>query len=656
VGLFSPWFLAGLAALGLPIWLHLLRQFKRTPQPFSSLMFFERQIQSSSKHRRLRYITLLLLRLALLALLCLLFANPFLNRASNAVAPHKLTVIAVDRSFSMRDHTRLSDAKADAVRFIRQLPSGSSIQLLAFDSHAVPVTQPGTDKTAIIEALNTIDPSDEASSYGEFSRAMRVMEQTTGLGLDVHLFTDAQQTSMPAAFSDLQLGPHTALAIQEIGTGPSPNWAVQSVSVPAKTYDAKNIRLNAAIAGWQTGPVNRKVTVTLDGNTVASKEVSVPASGSAEVEFDNLTIPFGVHRGQVQIEPHDDLPADDTFLFSIERADPAKVLFLANAGRTADSFFYKSALDASTATGLKVQPSDTLSVELSQFALVVLNDPSELERGTAGALSDYVSKGGAILIAAGPATARSGVIPVSGNHITATGNSQGAQVKTSEILATDVFDNVQFLSTPRITPQAGDRILATFQDGSPILLEQLKGEGRILMFASTLDNSSSDFPIHSGFLPFVAATGAYLTGQTGDASSSTVGSAIVLRQSKSQSAAADVIGPDGKHEFPLSEGTRIISFNPLHEGFYDVHAANGKRRLVAVDADRRESNLEKIPAETLILWRNTSNGVVTASTAVVDSNVVQVSLWRYVLTFLLIAAIVESIFASRYLSEERQAS
>ena len=157
MGLFSPWFLAGLAALGLPIWLHLLRQFKRTPLPFSSLMFFERQIQSSSKHRRLRYITLLLLRLALLALLCLLFANPFLNRASNAVAPHKLTVIAVDRSFSMRDHNRLSDAKADAVRFVQQLPSGASIQLLAFDSHAVPVTQPGTDKTAIIEALNTIE-------------------------------------------------------------------------------------------------------------------------------------------------------------------------------------------------------------------------------------------------------------------------------------------------------------------------------------------------------------------------------------------------------------------------------------------------------------------------------------------------------------------
>jgi len=40
VGFLAPWFLAGLAAVGLPIWLHLLKQHKTTPLPFSSMMFF----------------------------------------------------------------------------------------------------------------------------------------------------------------------------------------------------------------------------------------------------------------------------------------------------------------------------------------------------------------------------------------------------------------------------------------------------------------------------------------------------------------------------------------------------------------------------------------------------------------------------------------
>ncbi len=47
---------AGLAALALPVWLHLLKKHRSTPLPFASLMFFERRTQSSVKHRRLRYL------------------------------------------------------------------------------------------------------------------------------------------------------------------------------------------------------------------------------------------------------------------------------------------------------------------------------------------------------------------------------------------------------------------------------------------------------------------------------------------------------------------------------------------------------------------------------------------------------------------------
>ena len=64
MGFLTPWFLAGAAAVGLPVWLHLLRKHKTTPLPFSSLMFFERRTQSSIKHRRLRYLVLFALRTA----------------------------------------------------------------------------------------------------------------------------------------------------------------------------------------------------------------------------------------------------------------------------------------------------------------------------------------------------------------------------------------------------------------------------------------------------------------------------------------------------------------------------------------------------------------------------------------------------------------
>ena len=44
------------------------------------------------------------------------------------------------------------------------------------------------------------------------------------------------------------------------------------------------------------------------------------------------------------------------------------------------------------------------------------------------------------------------------------------------------------------------------------------------------------------------------------------------------------------------------------EGFYEIHRANGRQELVAVHADRRESDLTPMPQETLDLWRNTGRG------------------------------------------------
>src|SRR6185295_6124725 len=135
VGFLAPWFLAGLAAIGLPVWLHLLKQHKTTPLPFSSLMFFERRTQSSIKHRRLRYLVLFALRTALVILLALAFARPFINSATVASAGGgKLLVLAVDNSFSMRQGDRLERAKTGAVQALSNLRPEDRALALTFGS------------------------------------------------------------------------------------------------------------------------------------------------------------------------------------------------------------------------------------------------------------------------------------------------------------------------------------------------------------------------------------------------------------------------------------------------------------------------------------------------------------------------------------------
>src|SRR5215469_14263650 len=113
MGLFSPWFLAGIAGVALPLYLHLLKRQTQQPKHVSSLMFYESRTQSSTRHRRLHYLLLLSLRLLVLLLLILAFANPFVNRNPAAVASSRLVLLVVDNSFSMRAGTpRLFDAQA----------------------------------------------------------------------------------------------------------------------------------------------------------------------------------------------------------------------------------------------------------------------------------------------------------------------------------------------------------------------------------------------------------------------------------------------------------------------------------------------------------------------------------------------------------------
>ncbi len=661
MGLAAPWFLAGLLAVGLPLWLHLLRQYKRTPTPFSSLMFFERRVQSSVRHRRLRYLLLLAMRLALLILLALAFANPYVNRNAEISGRRKLTLIALDRSFSMRAGSRMADAKKEAHRLVDALNSHDVAQVAAVDAHLEVFTQYESDKGLLNAAIDSIVPTDSASSYGEFARALRVMDKNGDMFIDAHLISDMQQTSMPSqGFKDLQLEAHTALALHPVSSGQTPNWAVETVSIPAQVYDPKQTRLTATIAGWATPAASRKVSLILNGKAVASKDVAVAANGRAGLEFNGFDVPYGDNRGELRIEPQDSLPLDDTYAFSLHRADPRRVLFLYANGRNREAFYYKSAIESSASTGLTVTLAaleQAANQDFSKFAFVVLSDPGDLGSAAAQALCGYVQKGGAVLIAAGVNTAYAGKIPMSSDKAALDRVAQGVGFVDDQnpaLIGAGKFENVQFFQSVHVQPKADARILAKFADGSPLLIEERMGEGRVLTLAATLDNVGNDFPLHSSFLPFVVQSGHYLAGADDMQSSVVAGSPIALRRSQSQVTAADVIGPDGKHELPLSQASKAMIYEPLTSGFYEVQTASGRRSLYAVNADRRESDLTRIPNETLDLWRNTGNMSPQAKAEGVHTQTLPWRLWRYVLLVVLAATLMESIFASRYLKEERQ--
>jgi aerotolerance regulator-like protein/VWA domain-containing protein len=668
VGFLAPWFLAGAFAVGLPLYIHLLRQYRSTPHPFSSLMFFERRTQSSIKHRRLRYLLLLSLRVLLLLLIALAFANPFVSRTGGAMGSRKMLIIAVDNSFSMRYGDHLARAKQAALNAVSNLNQGERGQVLAVGSRVHFLTQPVEDPNQLKAAIQGIQPSDEQSSYGELARALRTISQTSRIPLEVHFASDLQKSSMPPAFADLRLGSDTKLVFHSVADSSDPNWMVESVTAPAKIYDPKKVRVQAVVAGVNTPATKRTVSLTLDGKTLETKSVDVPANGRASVEFLSLDSPHGFHKGEIRIEPGDSLKEDDRFDFAIERTDPHPVLFLHPAGQDRDELFYRSALESVSEAGFTLEPlavEQAANQSFSKYAFVVLSDVGTMPAGLENSLRAYVASGGSLLIALGPLAAALPRVPVSNETIQGSAYAARTESRFETVAAADAehpalrrankLDGVKFYQVIRVDP-GQSRVVARLTNQAPLLLEKQVGEGRVIVFTSTFDNVGNDLPLHASFVPFVEETARYLGGQQDRSTNVAVDSYIELRSAKERGAAIDVTEPDGSHPLSLKDATTAQTFQVAREGFYDIHRANGREELIAVHADRRESDLTPIPQETLALWKNTGLGPDTPSGdgSAADTQARPWSLWRYALLLVLITAIIESVFASRYLSVEKE--
>lgn len=678
MGFFSPWFLAGLAAVGLPIWLHLLKRHKTDPRPFPSLMFFEKREQSSVMHKRLDYILLFILRTAMLVLLALLFANPFFNKSTPKAQGKKIVVVAVDHSFSMRaaqgGESRLDKAKREALNVISGIPGGVPAEVVALGGQLQAMTQQSMDPSELRGAVASIQPSDGRASFGDLARFTHTLAQSTKTPLEVHLISDLQKTALPPGFADLRLDEDTTLIFHPVG-GALPNWTVENVSAPARIYDPKKFRIQVTIAGFDTPAARRTVSLVVNGKTVQSKQIDVPAgspgqTGRAQTEFVGLEASYGFNRCEVRIDSADALAADDRFPFSVERTDPKKVLFVDEGRSNSAQLYYRTALvDASpdAAFALDVQrPEVAAGANLQNYALVVLNDLGTLPGALNASLERYVNGGGGLLIALGPNSAVMPRVPVANLPIDSNARYAAragdlyltvadADTKHPAIAGLERLIGVRFYQILHVTPDDKSNVLMSLTDQSPLLVERPVGGGRVLIFTGVLDNTTNDLPVHPAYwVPFVQQSAKYLAGGgTEQQTNLPVDGFVELRtQHEAKNAAAEVLDPDGKRALTLEEAAALPSYQLTREGFFQVKTANGQSSLVAAHANRSESDLTPIAQETLDLWRGagSSGGAGDSSSgAGAAAARTPVSLSPYLLLLLLLVVLAQSVVSDRYL-------
>jgi len=135
----APLFFVGLAALAIPVLIHLTQREKKMVQQFPSLMFVRRIPYQTVRRRKLRDIALLCVRLAALMLIVAAFARPFLwrpNAATAIGATAREVVVLLDQSYSMGYSDRWDRAKAAARDAINRLGPSDRASVVLFSSGA----------------------------------------------------------------------------------------------------------------------------------------------------------------------------------------------------------------------------------------------------------------------------------------------------------------------------------------------------------------------------------------------------------------------------------------------------------------------------------------------------------------------------------------
>ena len=670
--LLSPLFLLGGLAVTLPLWLHLLQRQNPIQLPFSSLMFFERRKQAALLERRFRYLVLLAARLALYALLALVFAKPIWERPSRAVLGSlpRFHMIAVDTSMSMGFEGRRDRAVAEAEGIVNAMESGDVAQVLAGGPGVRIVTERTGDRQELLAAIRSLQAGASRNSYGELIEAVRNLIPANSVPVEVHLVSDFQASALPGRFSDVALPTIATLVAHDVADPEAPNWTIESVKGITRLYGAgQKPRIEVTVAGFGTVEARKTVVLRIGGKRVAERSVDVPTSGRASAVFEGFDVPKGSTRAEVALDGGDALALDDRRLVAFDNTEPAPILFLSGQSRRRDVLYYKAALDAGSGSVFEVQaatPKEADRLQPERFAMVVISDVPRLSSLFNERLRNYVEAGGSVLLAVGPkiTLAREAplyekrigearYVPREGERFQVAGEVDASHPALRQV---ERFRRVKFFRYAQLWTGEDDEVAARFADGSPMLVEHKVGDGRLLVFASSLDNVWSDLPVHPVFVPFVVESARYLSGLEESRMQAVIDSVQALRTRRAPGSTVQVFDPDGARVLSLSQSISEEDLQVTQLGFYEIRRS-GESELIAVNPDPRESNLRPMDADMLALWQATGGG--GGETAAFDGAETPIALppfeiWRWLLVLLLLAALIESVVGNQHLKERRE--
>ncbi|HEV8236614.1 MAG TPA: BatA domain-containing protein [Gemmatimonadaceae bacterium] len=672
----APLFLAGLAALSVPVIIHMINRERREVVQFPSLMFLQRIPYRSVRRQKLRHILLLTLRCLALAIVVMAFARPFVRRQGAPQAARsgaRELVVLIDRSYSMGAGDHWTRAQSAARRAVAPLGPADRATIVAFDDDAAAVTPPTHEIATLNAAIGNLRPTSEATRYAPALKlASQILAGTNLPRREVVLISDFQRLGWSVR-DEISFPTGTTITNVDIAAGDTitANAAVADVNIQRSEGERDRATIAARLTNTGAAPLDAvDVTLELNGRVADTRRVVIPAHGATQVRFASMAIPSGTSAGIVHFAVPaaaargDQLATDDRYYFTIAPDAGVSVLVVEpSAARTNQSLFLTRALAIGDRPSFRIDVRKTgglAPADLDNRSLIIFDEVAPPVADGGARLRDFIANGGGVLIVAGdqlPANAWQGewssALPGPiGSVVDRAGDAGGTLAWIDyDHPVFDVFNaprsgdfaTARFLRYRRLTVRpdsgvqraagvadtaSGSHVLARFDDGAPALVEHRVGRGKVLVWASTLDSYWNDLALQPVYLPFVHQVAKYAGRYSGARPWFTAGEVLDLSRHgeltngailsrKSGAGALVVEAPSGaKMRVPSSNEALI----PLHEqGLYEIRpegAARGMGQRVAVNLDPAEANLARIDPEELKASVLASAGGTAATGAV----------------------------------------
>ena len=396
----NPGFLYALAAISIPIIIHLFN-FRRYRKEYFSNVKLLRELQRKTKRRsRLKHLILLLLRIMAIICIVLAFAQPYIPSPNSMINPEESSsvLIYIDNSFSMQgesvDGVLIEEARDKAIDIAASFKASDKFQLITNDFSG--------RHRSFVSLEDFTDFADETGISPDFRYLSGVVERSSSQLSEsksynklIYLISDFQQVS-----SDLEkitLDTNQRVFLVPLRPHASENlfidscWIEDPIILPGQEVDLFVRVRNNSESDVEKLPL--KLNLNQRQRAVASIDIKKNASALANLQF--TVHQAGLLQGYVSLNDYP-VSFDDTYFVTM-RAEPE--IDILEVYQEARNPYINALFDNDTGFLLHAVRLNQLDYSsINQYGLLILSHLESIPSGLQNASVEFVRNGGSVLI------------------------------------------------------------------------------------------------------------------------------------------------------------------------------------------------------------------------------------------------------------------